>query len=319
MKNRILAMEGSRLTSAEAASIETELEQNPSDVDLRIKLLGYYFQKQLQDSTALKAHQTNIVWLIQNVPECDILATPFGLLYAKVNADVYTAGKVAWINQLENNPENLSVLENAAKYFTLTDPDLANEALLKAQSLDQENPKWSAALGELYSLNMNTKTVEDKHSEAIKALEELENAYNQSTGLERAALLEQLSKAALIAEKMEKAREYAELMLSQSDSEWNRENHIHHGNITLGKLAVAAGDVETASQHLLKAADTSGSPSLDSFGPDMNLAKELLKKGEKDAVLEYLALCSKFWESGKERLDQWTKSIEREEMPSDWG
>ncbi|QDT45321.1 hypothetical protein Pan241w_54410 [Gimesia alba] len=259
------------------------------------------------------------MWLIQNAPECDILATPFGLLYAKVNADAYTAGKEVWIDQLENNPENLSVLENAAKYFMLSDPDLANEALIKAQSLDQENPKWSAALGELYSLNTNTKTVKDKHSEAIKALEELENAYNHSTGLDQAALLEQLAKAALIAENTEKAKTYAELMLSQSDSEWNCENHIHHGNITLGKLALATGDVETAKQRLLKAAESSGSPNLNSFGPDMNLAKELLQKGEKDAVLKYLALCSQFWGSGKDRLDQWTKSIDREEMPSDWG
>lgn len=318
MRNQILAMEGSRLTAQEAASLEKQLEQKPGDIEARIQLLGYYFQKQLQDPTALKANLQNILWLIQNAPECDILATPFGLLYAKVNSVAYTAGKEVWLNQLENDPENLSVLENAAKYFTLTDPDLANEALLKAQTLDLENPKWSAALGELYSLNMKKTSGNGKQSEATQALKQLENAYSRSAGLEQAALLPQLAEAALVAQETEKAREYADIMLSQSDSEWHCENYLHHGNITLGKLALAAGDVETARQHLLKAADTSGSPGLNSFGPDMNLAKELLQKGEKDAVLEYLAMCVQFWESGKERLDQWTKCIEREEMPSDW-
>lgn len=41
----------------------------------------------------------------------------------------------------------------------------------------------------------------------------------------------------------------------------------------------------------------------------MQLARELLEKGEKDAVLEYFNLCEKFWKSGAERLAGWRKTI----------
>jgi len=318
VRNRILEMSGSRLTAGQAASLEKRVEQDSSDIDSRTQLLSYYFRKQIEDSSAREAHQKHILWLIQNSPESEVLATPCGLLYGKLNAVAYSEGKDAWINQLKNNPENLNVIENAAKYFMLSDRELANELLLKAQSLDQENPKWPAALGQLYSLNMIKKSGDNERTEAKKALEQLEIAYRLSTGLEQTVLLEELAKAALVAQELAKTREYAELMLSQSSTGWNAGNNLHQGNIILGKIALAAGNVEEAKHRLLAAGKTSGSPQLNSFGPDMTLAKALLQKDEKAVVLEYLALCSKFWTLGKDRLDQWTEIVKNDQIPSDW-
>ena len=64
-----------------------------------------------------------------------------------------------------------------------------------------------------------------------------------------------------------------------------------------------------AAEYLLKAGATSGSPQLDSFGPNMSLAKELLEKDQREPVLLYFELCRKFWEMGGERLDRWTKEV----------
>ena len=41
----------------------------------------------------------------------------------------------------------------------------------------------------------------------------------------------------------------------------------------------------------------------------MTLAKELLAKGERDAVLEYLQLCSRFWKRGGDKIENWTATI----------
>ena len=41
----------------------------------------------------------------------------------------------------------------------------------------------------------------------------------------------------------------------------------------------------------------------------MTLARDLLEHGETDAVLEYLSLCSKFWELGRGDLDRWIAQI----------
>jgi hypothetical protein len=58
-----------------------------------------------------------------------------------------------------------------------------------------------------------------------------------------------------------------------------------------------------------------GSPQMNSFGPNMQLAKALLEKGEKDVVLEYFKRCATFWKMGKSQLAGWTASVKTGEIP----
>ncbi len=46
----------------------------------------------------------------------------------------------------------------------------------------------------------------------------------------------------------------------------------------------------------------------------MDLAKELLEKGERDAVLAYFDLCE-FWELGKDRLADWKADVKAGRAP----
>jgi hypothetical protein len=48
----------------------------------------------------------------------------------------------------------------------------------------------------------------------------------------------------------------------------------------------------------MAAGATPGSPQLDSFGPNLTLAKELFEKSKPDVILHYFALCKNFWEDG---------------------
>jgi hypothetical protein len=54
---------------------------------------------------------------------------------------------------------------------------------------------------------------------------------------------------------------------------------------------------------------------MNSFGPNVSLAKDLLEKGERDAVIQYLELCRKFWKLDNGRLDQWIKEIKAGKVP----
>lgn len=83
----------------------------------------------------------------------------------------------------------------------------------------------------------------------------------------------------------------------------------------LGRLAFRGGDIARAKAELVEAGRTRGSPQLDTFGPSMGLAKDLLERGERAAVLEYFELCSKFWEMGAEKLAAWRAAIERGDVP----
>ncbi len=97
--------------------------------------------------------------------------------------------------------------------------------------------------------------------------------------------------------------------------DWNYGNAIQDCNVVLGRLALKAGDTESAKQHLLAAGHSPGSPQMDSFGPNMSLAKDLLVKGEKAVVLEYLDLCRAFWELEKGKLDLWKSDVQAGRIP----
>jgi len=90
------------------------------------------------------------------------------------------------------------------------------------------------------------------------------------------------------------ADEYLTLADNFKD-DWNYGNAIHRANEALGIVALRENDLEKAGQYLIKAGKTPGSPQLDTFGPKLELADALLKKGEKKVVVEYLRLVSRFW------------------------
>jgi len=86
--------------------------------------------------------------------------------------------------------------------------------------------------------------------------------------------------------------------------------------VILGLVALQRGDPLDARKHLLEAGKTPGSPSLTTWGPNMLLAKKLLEIGDRDAVLEYLSLCGRFWLKGKDKLDEWSATVRGGGVPA---
>ncbi len=114
------------------------------------------------------------------------------------------------------------------------------------------------------------------------------------------------------------ARIFAKELLHLSTVEpkdWNYGNAVHFGNMVLGQVALREGDIDKAEDYLLKSGATEGSPQLNSFGPNMTLAKELLEANRPDAVLEYFDLCAKFWKLSRGRLDEWRQQVNLGEIP----
>ena len=98
--------------------------------------------------------------------------------------------------------------------------------------------------------------------------------------------------------KIEDADNYARELLKFAPNfqgDWNYGNAIPDGNLVLGRIAVRDGRIEESKHYLLEAGKSPGSPQMNSFGPNMSLANDLLQKGERDTVLQYFELCGKFW------------------------
>ena len=118
--------------------------------------------------------------------------------------------------------------------------------------------------------------------------------------------------------RIEQAEAYALEFLDLAERlerDWNYGNAIHDGNLVLGRVALARGDMAEAKRRLLLAGDTPGSPVLDSFGPNMALALDLIRARERDVVVEYLGKCDRFWIASGGRLEKWSRLVERGRTP----
>ena len=313
-----LTMAGRSLSPEAARALELQVQASPADIDARSKLLGYYLFRAHTSEEARAARQQHILWLIRNRPDAAILDTPFAHLDSVQDGSAYEEAKEAWLAQVEREPKNPEILGRAADYLLLHDAAAAEGLYRRAEAAEPQNPEWSKRLGELYALGISNEEGEEKQQAAKASLD----AYERSLGREqdseaRQAILSNVAKAALEAGETAKARAYAEEMLKAAGDSggngWNYGNMIHHGHLILGRLALRTGDLQQAKEHLLAAGKTPGSPQLNSFGPNMMLARELLEKGERQAVLEYFELCGTFWKQDK--LAEWTKEVQAGKVP----
>ena len=141
---------------------------------------------------------------------------------------------------------------------------------------------------------------------------------NLTTQAERFYLTTRLASLALAAGETAKATTYSKWLLDQAPGwvgDWNYGNAIHVAHLVLGEIAMNAGDLQEAKRQLLDAAKIPGSPQLDTFGPNMRLAQQLLAKGERDVVFEYFDLCATFWEDSRGQLQTWKAAIAKGEEP----
>jgi hypothetical protein len=124
------------------------------------------------------------------------------------------------------------------------------------------------------------------------------------------------------------ARALAEsLLASNTVTNWNYGNIIYVMHSLLGRIALREGDVAAAKRHLAESGKTPGSPQLNSFGPDLVLAGELLQKGERDAVLQHLNKIAVFWANPgdnprsaaelQKKIDAWKQTIRSGQIPND--
>jgi hypothetical protein len=179
-------------------------------------------------------------------------------------------------------------------------------------------PLLASAAGETHQFRPEWKGMESHASNMhVQALQMVNNGTNEYL---RFLYLHTAAKMSLALGRNDDARRFAEDALvlndkySRGDAERANGDVVHDANVVLGRIAVAEGRLDEAKRRLLAAGETSGSPNLGSFGPNMGLAKDLLEKGEQATVLDYLGKCRMFWRD--KRLEEWKKDIEAGRIPA---
>src|SRR5205823_14347132 len=114
----------------------------------------------------------------------------------------------------------------------------------------------------------------------------------------RNPFLARLAKAAFASGDYVRAERYSDeaLVAARHGVFWWTGDAIHQGNIVLGRIALRRNDIDEARRRLLAAGKTPGSSSLASTGPNMQLARDLMERGESGTVVEYLQECGTCWD-----------------------
>jgi hypothetical protein len=320
-----IMQEAAELPPEQLKEFEAELAKDPRNLAARLRLLGYYSRRGGEGVNSRGPYADLVVGLVEQHATLDLAFDVSRWL----QPPSFQKAAVHWIAVAKAHPADARILGNAGAYLTssLYVADYREQGkglMLQARKLDPKNARWALAAGEGALMEFFT----DRSKEAAaRALGQLEEAYALTPAAGRTALrpmgrhyLDVVATLAFEAGDLKKAETYAAELLkgvNEKEEEWNYGNVIHEANTILGRAALRNGKVGEAKQFLLASGKTPGSPQLNSFGPGMTLAKELLDKGERETVLKYFELCRKFWKNPDaiRRLDAWTKAVKDGKVP----
>ncbi len=301
-----------------AEQIEEYLRNTPDDPLQRSILALYYFASAHKDQSLRPKKIRNILWMIEHCPRLAIMSHPaFRINPLLEGKDAYQKGAVLWETHRQENPSNAVIAANAASYFLTSEKEKAETCYLKARELDPENPVYAWNLANLYFQPAGV--LEGIEPEAArKALPHYKDAYRLSDLTTRSRRLPTLVKAAWYAGDFGQLQIFAADMkqMLKSDPKGNQGSLIFWANTADGLLAVHRGNYREAADCLLKSAETPGSTKLNSFGPNMLLARAVLEHGDKESVLKFFTRCERFWKIGKKQMERWAKDMRLGDMPN---
>ena len=305
---------GRKLTDDAARQLESAVALHPDDAAARARLIGYY-----ADRTAAfpQRRLPHVLWLIRHRPADP--ATPACAAVSPLSdAPGYAKASAAWDEQIAAHPKDPAVLANAAAFLdndqaSAADVDKAQDLLRRATEAAPKASEWPARLAR--SLERQADRTPARAVELFTQAEQLrQQAYDRATNrTDRFHVLigepaDVFGTGDLIAAK----RSAAQLLAAADDfpADPAHGEAVHRANVVLGQVALGTGNAERAATYLAAAAKADPSPALAAAGPDLSLARDLLARGDRSAVREYLSACAPLWPGGRERLKGWVATLD---------
>ncbi len=168
------------------------------------------------------------------------------------------------------------------------------------------------------SLKNAYKGRDELHEKQTK--EARERLKNNTSGKDRAFDMATIAKYDFNKGNIAEARKYGTAMLEIVAKATDKTSGdygvaVHDGNVVMGRIALREKHVDLAKKHLLAAGKSPGSPTLDSFGPNMELANDLIEAGERDTVIAYFHECESFWDPRFSQLKDWAAEVKAGKTP----
>jgi hypothetical protein len=326
-----LVKEGHALAAPDAEALERRLEQEPYDLDARARLLGYYGHRCQQERLAAPLNAKNVdsgslppcaakfrhaLWLFAHAPDAPLAAHPLTLI-PRSNRAYYEAAQL-WQQHVAGDAVNATLLDHALRFFERENHVRVEELLQRAELAYPGDPRWARRrlamrVDELSCawIKYRIGDVTGKELSGPAELVEIEGLLRDG-GLEPRLALKLHEPAARFLfhfGDLAKARIHAQALVTVAAGIRDGVDgpQVHSGHVMLGRIALREGDVGEARARLALAGRTAGTTLADA--PQMALANELLQRGERDAVLQYLLLCRAACDSYGTILERWIAEL----------
>jgi len=308
VRSILLLHSGKSLLRSKANELEAALRKDPNNIDDRLMLIGYYTSNGRGSADRLRL-RSHVLWMISTHPEHASTAEP-SLRDLPDDPEGNSQVLELWKNNLESHPNDLPVLKNAEKFFFGKDPAEADRLVHQISEREPNSSEWPLELAHLYRMfGIPGQKIDNPAERAIEEYRRvLELTKNPAA---REALPGEMADAAFRIGDFPAAVELAKIYLKSSDRLAGQ-----RANTILGRIALRTGDLAAARQYLLDSANPAAARDIAFSGPALVLAKELIERGERETVLEYLEICLKMWPRGENVLRIWIADIKNGRTPN---
>ncbi len=307
VRSILLLYLGRNISKVKVTELETEIKKNPENIDARLSLIGFY-NWTVQTSTNMLRLRTHVLWLIENHPEHPATGEP-ALRDLPDDPDGNIQILSLWTRNIEARGNDYDVLKNAEKFFFSRDPAEAERIIQRLYEKDPVNREWPSELLKLYSMfgipNFPSDDPAERAAESYRRVLQVTRDPRS-----REALAGDMAESKFKSGDYAGAAVLAKIHLHSADR-----SATQRANTLLGRIALRSNDVDVAKQRLLDSAGPEASRYVSVAGPTMVLAKELLDKGEREVVVEYLQDCLVLWPRGDDLLNLWINDIRSGRTP----
>jgi tetratricopeptide (TPR) repeat protein len=323
-------------TSDDFARLESEVERNPTSEVARENLLEALSAdpERFDDPRRFEL----IEWFLEHNPRNTVCATPFMRVNPETAPEAYARLKAHWLALVADAPADPQLVRGAAAFVATESLDEGIRLLRAALAQKPDNAKLWLDLGRMS---------QDPH-ERLAAFERARDAGETLPNLlvwiatasfkagdyakaERAAveLIQLVDDArASFGDKLDwpergralwrRAREVCASDADAGDLTDAIARHAyrkHWANTVLGLLACRNGDLDRGVSYLQASANVRPEYRLSSYGPSLDLVREVCSSGRWEEGLDFLRVCEETWDHP--RLRDWIAAVMERRLPSD--
>lgn len=241
----------------------------PPDIEARLSLLKKMLAANDASAESIKIH---LIWILETRPQ---------------------------LSGREQRRDAVSILTQAARGLVLKEPALAEKCLRLALELDPCDADLKVQLAHFYSL-FNAQANLAFNPNAPKIL-------TANLDEEHFYHLTRMPAVAFESGNLDQAVASAKELLTLSESFTNNANHgnaVNSAHTVLGRVALQRGDTIAAIDHLNQSAVDATNPQTNLVESSLELARDLIRAGEKQSVIAYLDQFEAVYGAGSESAFQ---------------